>query len=318
MKKSILSLAVLTCGLFSLTANAAVSWDITTTAGDNITPAPAYGNTRSYSTSAVSVDVKAFAATAGTNTTTTSDSSRNSRLLETAYLANYASPNGLGVVNRDSSNTAAVAVTTPTGADGSEYVNGGSEHAMDNNGRSEVMLLTFSEAVALKSLTVGWPAMGAGTDTDLFVLAWIGGGNPTAALTTSTFASISTDSADGGNGWTLVSNLSNVVTSSTNIANNFNNSTIPVSSSYWLIGTGGFASAATGGGVTSGDQTSTGAWKPFGSTTSSGSYDYVKLAGIGGTKIEPPGNSVPEPGTLGLAGLALFGITALRRKKSTQ
>nr|MBL8411711.1 PEP-CTERM sorting domain-containing protein [Dechloromonas sp.] len=317
MKKSILSLAVLTCGLFSLTANAAVDWAITTTSGNNTTPAPAYGNTRTYSTSAVSVDVKAFAATSGSNTGTTNtssaDSSRNSRVLESAYLANYGTPNGLGVVNRDGSNTAAVAVNSATGADGNEYVNGGSEHAMDNNGRSEVMLLTFSEAVALKSLTVGWPAMSANPpDTDLFVLAWIGTGNPTAALTTKTFADIAVDSFDGGNGWSLVANLSNVVTSSSNVAN-FNGTTTPVSSSYWLVGTGGFANATatTAGGVNSGDS-----GKALGATGAN--YDYVKLAGIGGSIAQPPGNNVPEPGSLGLAGLALFGITALRRKKSTQ
>lgn len=306
MNKNILSLALLTLGLASLSANAAVTWNITTLTGSNTSPAPAYGNTRDYNSSNVDVSVNAFASTGGTSTTSSSNTSRNTHTLETAYLSIYEPNNGLGVVNRDGSNSSAVAVTSTTGSDGREHVNGGSEHSMDNNGRSEVMLLTFTDIVALNSLKLGW----TNTDSDLFVLAWIGAGDPAASLTTKTFANISADTADGGNGWSLISNLSNVGTAS---AATFNTTT-PVSSKYWLIGTGGFSSALTGGGVTSGDKNTNGTWKSFG--TSGASYDYVKLAGIGGTKTDtPPGNTVPEPGTLGLAGVALFAISALRRRK---
>jgi len=305
MKKSILSLALLSSCLVSLPATAAVSWSITTLTGSNTSPTPAYGNTRDYSASGASVSVSAFSATGGSNISGTqsqidADAGRNSRLLESAFLSIYTPSNGLGVVNRDGSSNGSVALNSASGPDNNEYINNGSEHSMDNQGRSDVMLLTFTDVVALNSLKLGW----ASGDSDLFVLAWIGSGNPTAALTTKTFADIAADSFNGGNGWSLVANLSNVGTAS---AKSFNTATTPVSSSYWLVGTGGFTSAATGGGVNSGDS-----GKAFG--TYGANYDYVKLAGIGG--ITPPRNDVPEPGTLGLAGAALFAITALRRRRA--
>lgn len=311
MNKKILSLELLTLGLASLSANAAVTWSITTTNGSNATPS--YGNTRAYNNN-VDVNVTAFSSTGGTSNNTAANDSRNSHTLETAYLSNYEPTNGLGVVNRDGSNTSAVAVSATTGTDGREHVNGGVEHSMDNNGRSDVMLLTFTDMVALNSLKLGFPDP-TKYDSDMFVLAWVGPVDPSTHLVKDkTFAGISTDTANGGDGWSLIANLSNVATN-TNKTASFNIVTptnpVPVSSRYWLIGTGGFSSAATGGGVTSGDKSGQN-WIAFGRTGAS--YDYVKLAGIGGTKTE---TQVPEPGTLGLAGVALFAISALRRRKKT-
>lgn len=312
MKKAILTLALVASGLISQQAGAAVNWSLAMTTGNNTTPA--YGNSRGFNSgplsdsSTVGVTVTAFSATAGTNTSTADDPARNTRALETAYLSIYTPSYGLGVVNRDGSSGSSVATDTVTGTDSNEKVNGGSEHSMDNQGRSDVMLLTFTEQVALQSLKLGWSS----TDSDVFVLAWSGATPPPLLNNGSTtFASIAADTVnDPANGWRLINSLSNVVTN-TNAAFNSGGS---VSSSYWLIGTGGFNSAATGGGVTSGDSDGSGGWKAFGA--SGANYDYVKLAGVGGSKSEPNQSIVvPEPGSLALASVALVALIRVRRRK---
>lgn len=309
MKKIAILAALAAVGLAGQQAQAAVDWTINMTTGSNTNPTPAYGNTRGYVSGATGVTVSAFSATGGTSTTSSSNTSRNSNTIETAYLSIYAPSNGLGVVNRDGSSTSSVAVTSATGSDSNEFINNGSEHSMDNHGRSDVMLLTFTDQIALQSLKLGW----VGTDADVFVLAWSGASTFSSAsqLVGKTFAQIAADTADGlDNGWKFITNLSNLGT--TNEASF--NTTTPVFSSYWLIGTGGFNSAMTGGGVTSGDK-SNGNWIGFGQ--SGAKYDYVKLASVGGIN-EPslPPASVPEPGSLALASVAFLGLMGMRRRKA--
>lgn len=308
MRKIVIFAALAAVGLAGQQAQAAVDWTISMTTGSNTNPPPAYGNTRSYASGTTGVTVSAFSATGGTSTTSPSNTSRNSNTIETAYLSIYTPSNGLGVVNRDGSNSSSVAVSSATGTDYNEFVNNGSEHSMDNEGRSDVMLLTFTDQIALQSLQLGW----VGADSDVFVLAWSGANTFSSAsqLAGKTFAQIAADTADGlDNGWKLITNLSNVGTAN---AASFNTTT-PVFSSYWLIGTGGFNSAMTGGGVTSGDR-SNGSWIGFGS--SGASYDYVKLASVGGVGMQLPPASVPEPGSLALASAAFLGMFGMRRRKA--
>jgi len=314
MKKIKLMLAFAACGLISQQAISAASWELTS--GSNTSPL--YGNSRTFTPgtgsdpASVNLTVTAFSATGATSSASQSNTGRNANdTIETAYLSIYTPSAGLGVVNRDGSNTGSVAVNSSTGTDANEYVNNGSEHAMDNNGRSDVMLLTFTEQIALQSLKLGW----IGADSDVFILAWSGAapvGGITSQLTGKTFSQIAADTAsDPANGWRLIDSLSNVVLNSTQ---GFNTST-PVYSSYWLIGTGGFNSAATGGGVTSGDKSGSN-WIAFGSTGAS--YDYVKLAAVGGSKFTPPPPppGIPEPGSLALAGAAFLGMVGMRRRKT--
>ncbi|MBN8442893.1 MAG: PEP-CTERM sorting domain-containing protein [Thauera sp.] len=315
MKKIKLMLAFAACGLISQQAISAASWELTS--GSNTSPV--YGNGRTFTPatgsdpSSVNLTVTAFSATGATSNATSSNTGRNANdTIETAYLSIYTPSAGLGVVNRDGSNTASVAVNSSTGTDANEYVNNGSEHAMDNNGRSDVMLLTFTEQIALQSLKLGWSS----GDSDVFILAWSGAAAPVGGITSQlngkTFSQIAADTAsDPANGWRLIDSLSNVGVNTTNF-----NTSAPVYSSYWLIGTGGFNSAATGGGVTSGDKNSSNNWIAFGSTGAS--YDYVKLAAVGGSKFTPPPPppGIPEPGSLALAGAAFLGMVGLRRRKA--
>lgn len=307
MKKFASALTLVASGLISIQAHAAIDWTLTT--GSNTSPSPVYGNARVYPSGAlpdgstIGVTATAFSSTGGTNTASASNASRNSHTIETAYLSIYTPSNGLGVVNRDGSSSAAVAVNSATGSDNNEFINNGSEHSMDNHGRSDAILLTFTDQIALQSLKLGW----IGTDSDVFVLAWAGGGVP-AALVGSSFSSVALDTVNQPEtGWRLIDNLSNVALNTSTVLN-----AGAISSSYWLIGTGGFSSA----GVTSGDKDANGNWISFGS--SGAKYDYVKLAGVGGTK---PGNggvppsSVAEPGSLVLAGLGLVGLIGLGRRR---
>lgn len=316
MKRMKLMLGLAACGLMSQHAGAAVDWALTS--GDNTNPV--YGNTRDFASatgsnpSTVNLTVTALSSTGGTADTTAANTSRNSNTIENAYLSIYTPSAGLGVVNRDGSSNGSVAVTSATGTDTNEYVNNGSEHSMDNNGRSDVMLLTFTEQIALQSLKLGW----VGTDSDVFILAWSGAapsGGIASQLVGKTFAQVAADTAnDPANGWRLITSLSNV---GLNTSTSFNNSTAPVYSSYWLIGAGGFNSAATGGGVTSGDKNATGGWIGFG--TAGANYDYVKLASVGGVATGGGGGGgggIPEPGSLALAGVAFIGMMGLRRRKS--
>jgi hypothetical protein len=156
------------------------------------------------------------------------------------------------------------------------------DHAVDNVlNTTDAVVVGFSNSVALNQLRLGWWQ----TDSDLTVLRWTGAAAPQMA---------STDvvGANGliAKGWELVGSYADVG----NMANStlsFNNSTTSaVSSSWWLISA---YNASYGGGHLSVNN------------------DYFKLLSLGG--LQPP-SRVPEPGSLGLAMAALFGLAYTRRR----
>lgn len=175
------------------------------------------------------------------------------------------------------------------------------EHATDNNGLTEFVLLSFDSAVSLKSLQINWPT--STYDTDMTVLAYNGqniavgangevlDGFGDAALGTE-FQWLNSDTSDTAGtvgltngGWKLISNLYNVDDHTmVNINNNTN-----VVSSYWIIGA--YNSHLTSGG----DSTK----------------DYNKLFAVMGD-IPTGHHGTPEPATLGLFGLGLVGLRFAR------
>lgn len=169
------------------------------------------------------------------------------------------------------------------------------EHAIDNQGRYEMALLTFDQLVKLTDVRIDWPT--SGYDTDMTVLAYTG------ATTSATQLADSLAASTWGTltGWTAVAaNLANVASGSPRSIGNTNN----VSSSYWLIGAYNPLPSSTGGG--------------------DGSYDYIKLYSVTGSICTqgtpgcgtPSGDPsrVPEPGTLALFGAALVVMIGLRQR----
>jgi hypothetical protein len=154
-------------------------------------------------------------------------------------------------------------------------------HALDNFGNKESLLLSFGSAVNLASVTIGY----ANTDSDISVLAYTGAGNPAANgnLTGHSYSQLA------ANGWTVIGNYADLTVGAAQALGT------TVSSSYWLVA----AYNST-----------------FGTCTGcTNSNDYVKLYEVAGNTT-PSTSRVPEPSALLLAGSALFGVIGLRRRRT--
>ncbi|WP_157039557.1 exosortase-dependent surface protein XDP1 [Aquincola tertiaricarbonis] len=161
------------------------------------------------------------------------------------------------------------------------------QHAMDNNGSTDVLLLSFTSSVILRQLQLGWWS----TDSDVTLLRYTGSTSPLAnsdltGLTTAQLLS---------NGWSLVGNYGTLDTTMSNV------NAGSASSSWWLLSAynstlAGSTASANGRNLSAGD-------------------DYVKvLAVVADAVTPPPVGRVPEPASLALAGLALAGVVAARRR----
>ena len=162
------------------------------------------------------------------------------------------------------------------------------EHSVDNNGRFDMMLLSFTAAVDLDQVKMGWTS----NDSDITVMAYTGLAPFSAAtsLVGLTYTQLLS------NGWTAIGNYYNVGTTATNV------NPLNKTSSYWLVGA--YNPLAYFGSTGSGTTT----YKTY-----DGSYDYVKLEKAFTSPSAPPDTKVPEPGTLALFGAALLGMIGLRR-----
>jgi hypothetical protein len=199
------------------------------------------------------------------------------------------------------SSTATIAATTAYYGGGLGVTSKGEstsspQHAIDNNGVIETVMLSFSDGVSglssadkvnLTSVKFGW----ASGDSDFSVYAYTGSSS-TPSPSGLSYASLTS------NGWMLIGQYNG---GSSAASYNLNTS---VYSSNWLIG----ANNGLGTSRDTGD-------------------DYFKLAGVTGTAFcadKPNDKScgggtpggVPEPGTLLLMGAGFLGLTRISRRKA--
>jgi len=165
------------------------------------------------------------------------------------------------------------------------------QHAVDNNGSTEAFLINFNAPnFALNQLSIGWLS----GDADVSILRYTGSAAP--ILGSRTVADLKS-----APGWDFVGNYANL---STSAPLNFNNTGTVKTATWWLLSTysSSYSGIAPSGNLTNGN-------------------DYFKLTGFGGTLVPTapvPGNSVPEPGTFALLGVAVIGFAAARRRSAAK
>lgn len=168
------------------------------------------------------------------------------------------------------------------------------DHSVDNitPGLADLLLLNFTSGpTALSGFRFGWSA----GDSDAVVMRWAGAGSPIKA------DGVNLDSTISNTGWVLVDAYSNVGTG------NLRSTGTTTGSSWWLISA--FNTTMTSGSTAC--KTSAGT-----ATTCDAGNDGFKLQYVTTAAPSRITTGVPEPTSVALAGLALFGIFAARRRNA--
>jgi len=196
------------------------SWTPSTTTGDwcsgmTTSSMSGYGNCARWggSETPASPATNVLQVTAFSNTgSLPSGAATGDNRIETAYLSFWGS-SGVGVVNRSTggSDSGEGLSTTPPSA-----TNG--EHSVDNQGRTDMVLLTFDRAISLTGVDIGWSQ----TDSDITVLAFNSAATPDS-LVGQTYGGLQS-------GWQLVGHYADAD------AVAVQGISTSITSRYWLVG----------------------------------------------------------------------------------
>ena len=220
-----------------------------------------YGNTITWG-GASGVTVSAWSTTATGNK------------FETAFIGNYGGD--LGVTSQPGG------FGTNTELNGTNQPNtSNNQHAVDNVGAYDALVFSFSSAVTLSDVSLGFPSASSGLDSDSTILYYKGTGTPSSTLSARTVA----DLVSSGD-WGIATNIGNMAQGS-----NATGLSTSISSKYWLVGAYmGIGGNSIGGAVDTGN-------------------DFFKVNGL-----TVKASTVPEPSSIALLGLAGAGLLLSRRK----
>ncbi|RTL34522.1 MAG: PEP-CTERM sorting domain-containing protein [Burkholderiales bacterium] len=202
----------------------------------------------------------------------------------------YFGGNGLGMCSDPVSPTSCPASNPPN-------------HAIDNVGNTEGILMSFTTKVALQQIFLGFVS----NDADISVFRYTGSSAPANLNTVDGSAAGLT-----GAGWQLVGNYADVAQDTNPAAPNQNINASGLTSSWWLIMA--YNSGLAGTSKASG-------------TSLSNNDDYFKIFAVAGTACSTQivngqcangGGKLPEPATLALTSVALIGVAGLRRRQSVK
>jgi len=284
--RSVLLLAASLVGLAASPASQAATWNGTwnyDSCGDTSPSTVSWGNSYTCTDSALPADAKMNISG------WSSDLSPSTNFIAAAVYP-WGSSAGFGVVNREECAVGSATVCDP----------GTGPHAADGVSNLDGFLLKFSNnpsdivKVALNSIKVGWNGSdnpsGVYTDSDISVYYYTGSSDPTMGSVSATGLQGATSSVAVG-GWKLLNHFADVGSWAGNTVTLGNSGAGAVSSSWWLV---------TASNNAAGD-------------TNKDAFKLLTVAGVGDTT-----KKTPEPGSLALAGLALFGMVGLRRKSKHQ
>lgn len=228
-----------------------------------------YGNTITWggTTAGSSVTVSAW------STTGVNDH------FEKAYIGNYGGD--LGVTSQPR------AGLTNAELNGNNQPNtSNNQHAIDNIGAYDALVFSFSSAVTLADVSIGFPNAGSGLDSDATILYYKGTGTPSSTMSARTV----NDLVSSGQ-WGIATNIGNMA-----VGNNATGLSSSIASQYWMVGAymGIAGPNASGGALSVGN-------------------DYFKVNGL---TVSP--RAVPEPGSVALLGIAGIALFVSRRRKARQ